>query len=310
MITTDSRYITLARRLILAVHNTLGYTRDLQARLPGATDDHPLQGGLRIGKLLPEDDESGQGDGQYFHYLTRWMPTLSRMTVTTGEPWYNNQAIELAQLALQKFKHNGDDGQPQLHWKMNINLNTPQVSPEGSIDPIDGYVTYRLLQDTAKDETVLQHEISILKTMLDRACERQPTDDPLDLGMLLWLTSHLHDQEGWAHTLSSKTINALHESRRRSYFDRPMAQRVAYREFGAALGLYCHSCGSPEHSKTAALAEHIVQAWEDVGVVASYGDGHTKEDGPITAVMYAAALLADAKKAMESKDNTGNPGGT
>lgn len=191
--TKDFRYFNLAKRLVLAVHNTLGYHRHLHTRLSRATEDYPVQGGLRIGKLLPEGDESGQGDGQYFHYLTRWMYALSQITAITGEPWYNEQAIELARVAIRKFRHEEEEEKPKLRWKMSIDLEWPQVALEGSIDPVDGYVTFRLLQGTVKNETVLQDKVASLKAMLDRACDRQPSTDPLDLGMLLWLTSHLHD---------------------------------------------------------------------------------------------------------------------
>jgi hypothetical protein len=54
-------YLTLARRLVEAVHTVLGRTRDGSSRLPPATDAEPLKGGLRIGKI----QESGSdGDGQ------------------------------------------------------------------------------------------------------------------------------------------------------------------------------------------------------------------------------------------------------
>jgi hypothetical protein len=35
---------------VAAVHTTLGFERDGGARLPGASEEHPTRGGLRIGK--------------------------------------------------------------------------------------------------------------------------------------------------------------------------------------------------------------------------------------------------------------------
>ena len=54
---------------------------------------HPTAGGLRIGKPLPERgarepiDErlEWDRDGQYFHYLTKWMHALCQAAWFTGE---------------------------------------------------------------------------------------------------------------------------------------------------------------------------------------------------------------------------------
>src|SRR5699024_8730981 len=59
---SSEKYLTLAKRLVHAVHEVLGRTRDGTERLPSATEEEPLKGGLRIGKI----QESGpDGDGQY-----------------------------------------------------------------------------------------------------------------------------------------------------------------------------------------------------------------------------------------------------
>ena len=80
--TSDPRYIAIARRLVQHVHDILGFTRDGKLRLPGASEEDPLAGGLRIGKPEAGGDD---GDGQYFHYLTVWQYALNRMTLITGE---------------------------------------------------------------------------------------------------------------------------------------------------------------------------------------------------------------------------------
>jgi hypothetical protein len=36
-----------------------------------------------------------------------------------------------------------------MHWKMSIDLRRPAVMSEGNLDPFDGFVTYRLLQEHA-----------------------------------------------------------------------------------------------------------------------------------------------------------------
>jgi hypothetical protein len=68
---------------------------------------HPTIEGLRIGKKLNErkSDEpyderlEWEQDGQYFHYLTKWMHALNRTTEVTGDLRYNRWALELAKTA-------------------------------------------------------------------------------------------------------------------------------------------------------------------------------------------------------------------
>jgi hypothetical protein len=92
--TGEERFRELALRLIEKVHGDLGRHRKdepRQGRLGSATEDHPTRAGLRIGKPLPERGPEErmdprlewERDGQYFHYLTKWMVALdlsSRVT--------------------------------------------------------------------------------------------------------------------------------------------------------------------------------------------------------------------------------------
>ena len=72
---------------------------------------HPTAGGLRIGKSLKERgpqepfDErlEWDRDGQYFHYLTKWMHALCRAAFATGEASYARWAIELGETAFRQF---------------------------------------------------------------------------------------------------------------------------------------------------------------------------------------------------------------
>ncbi len=36
-----------------------------------------------------------------------------------------------------------------MYWKMSIDLSRPLVTSEGNLDPYDGYVTYRIVDDAA-----------------------------------------------------------------------------------------------------------------------------------------------------------------
>jgi hypothetical protein len=76
-------------------------------------ESHPTCGGLRIGKPHPErradepmdEQREWDRDGQYFHYLTRWMHALDQVTRSTGRPLFNRWARELALAAHRAFTH-------------------------------------------------------------------------------------------------------------------------------------------------------------------------------------------------------------
>ena len=55
------------------------------------------------------------GDGQYFHYLCAWMFTLSRMSVATGDPKYNQMGIQLAKGIHDKFVWREGTGETTQH---------------------------------------------------------------------------------------------------------------------------------------------------------------------------------------------------
>ena len=107
--TGDGHYLGLALALVDRVHDVLGKHRadDLRVGwLSGLPEQvgalHPTCGGLRIGKSLPErrahepfDPEmEWDRDGQYFHYLTRWMHALDQVARATGQPPGRNFAVK------------------------------------------------------------------------------------------------------------------------------------------------------------------------------------------------------------------------
>ena len=51
------------------------------------------RGGLRIGK--PHSEGHLDGDGQYFHYLTKWAFALDRMSLACGDPKYHRWAVQV-----------------------------------------------------------------------------------------------------------------------------------------------------------------------------------------------------------------------
>ncbi|KAG9050649.1 hypothetical protein FS837_003749 [Tulasnella sp. UAMH 9824] len=300
-ITSNPLYLELGKRLITTVHDTLGKTRDLSARLPGATDANPLRGGLRIGKVDEEDDPEGDGDGQYFHYLSIWMFALNRTAVVTGDSWYNDQAMELARnVLIGKFLVNPDSPRPRMFWKMSIDLSQPAVFSEGNLDPIDGYVVYKLLQKTNGGKG-LEKELEALRKIVDAKWRDYSSTDPLDLGMTLWTVHLIKDDEGeeWAKAITRKAMACLRRLvDEKSYFEKPTSRRLAFREFGTAMGVRCLGHLAREW-EVGHLADDIAREWEASGLVPEPTPQKKKamegsrlaELMPITQVMYASALV-------------------
>src|SRR5512135_1450677 len=108
--TRDEQYKKRALHLVDQVHFILGRHRDDDPRngwISGLSEQEgrlrPTRGGLRIGKgmneRIPGDPYDAQSewdrDGQYYHYLTKWMHALNKVSTITGDPTCNRWAIEL-----------------------------------------------------------------------------------------------------------------------------------------------------------------------------------------------------------------------
>ena len=89
-------------------------------------------------------------DGQYFHYLVKWMHALDCVARTTGESRYAEWAIELAKVVHASFVHASPPAnRKRIYWKMSIDLTYPLVAAMGQHDPLDGLVTCEQLMATA-----------------------------------------------------------------------------------------------------------------------------------------------------------------
>ncbi|KAJ5654338.1 hypothetical protein N7490_001341 [Penicillium lividum] len=291
---SDDRYLQLARRLIETVHDVLGRTRDGLSRLPGATESNPLGGGLRIGKA---NERGSDGDGQYHHYLTVWMFALNRMAMASGDMEYNRQAVNLARAIHPKFFVDRSVPYPRMMWKMSMDLSSPLVSSEGNLDPIDGFVVFRILQATAAKagyEEVLAQEIDDYKRVMERKGEHFVSSDTLDLGMTLWTAHWFFEKEKWASNLANRCFEQMYNLFEiDQYLTRNIKFRLAFREFGTCMGCSCQAQQTTDKERAAELktwADTIISAW-DPYMELSISDNLTPEDlRPITRVMYASAL--------------------
>ncbi|MDH4106767.1 MAG: hypothetical protein OEW35_00475 [Gammaproteobacteria bacterium] len=327
----DRRDLDLAVALVDQVHAVLGRHRPGDTRrgwisgLPEeAGREHPTAGGLRIGKPLPErarDEPADERiewdrDGQYFHYLTKWMHALARMAAVTGSDRYLRWAIELATAALAGFVAPTRTGDAQrLYWKMSVDLSYPLVSSSGLHDPLDGYLTFSELQhararfpaDALGD---IGAEVTLLGAMLDG--QYWHTDDPLGIGGLLVDAHRALELTGQGALpdrslvprLTAAAAESLQFYAAHAGLSLPADNRLAFRELGLAIGLHAvpmiarAAAGQPEpvrHSarllvRHVALAERIERFWREP----RHQQSHTWRDHEdINAVMLATSLLPD-----------------
>ena len=264
--TGEEHYQGDAKRLVSQVHRVLGRHREDDSRqgwISGLDEkegeQHPTQGGLRIGKELrergpdePYDDHlEWERDGQYFHYLTKWMHALDCLARVTGDSVYNQWAVELAKSAHARFTYTPSGGGPKrMYWKMSIDLSYPLVPSMGQHDPLDGLITYQQLQATAMKlgaphaESPLGSEIAEMTAM----CEglTWTTDDPLGIGGLLSdafrlaqliISSNLRESGRLVLLLRDAELG-LEAFVRSRPLNASADYRLAFRELGLSIGLH------------------------------------------------------------------------
>lgn len=262
--THDRTWQELALRLVDQVHAVLGRHRSDELRtgwLSGLDDKegerHPTAGGLRIGKKLNErrpgepHDEGTEWDrdGQYFHYLTKWMHALSRVSRVTGDKAYARWALELAATTHERFVYLPPAGRSKrMYWKMSIDLRRPLVPSMGQHDPLDGLLTYSELQVAAGDCARAAWpgldagiaELAVICREMNWA-----TDDPLGIGGLLadaWRMAQLIAKDGFRETdllenVLASALDGLHAFAADNPLKYRAAYRLAFRELGLAIGL-------------------------------------------------------------------------
>ncbi len=260
----NQNYLDLALRLVDQVHHTLGQHRADDSRagwISGLNQEagelHPTKGGLRIGKQLkerrPEEplDErlEWDQDGQYYHYLTKWMHALHGVSRVTGNPTYNLWAVELAQTAHAKFTYlPPGGGQKRMYWKMSIDLNYPLVHSMGQHDPLDGLLTYSEVQLTAARNSGQQPQPNLdaeIGDMID-ICRGKSwaTDDPLGIGGLLSDTSRIAQlmimgsfpYKSLLETILDSALLGVDSFVKSGSLEFPADYRLAFRELGLSIG--------------------------------------------------------------------------
>jgi hypothetical protein len=260
--------LVLAQRLVQQVHEVLGVAR---------SGEHPTARGLRIGKPLPERqphepydaEREWERDGQYFHYLTKWMHALQRMAGATGDERYRMWGVELMQAAHQAFVH------PRgMYWKMSVDLTRPLVPSMGAHDPLDGLVEAASLglEREARD--------------FARICEGRgwATSDPLGAGGLLITAARL-ERLGMRSAQLAEEAEASVDAAART-IGGPAARRLAFRELGFALGLHTDERYLP-------LATELERFWLEPAnqSAESWGEHRDINDVSLAAALAPAGAL-------------------
>jgi len=283
--TGDRRFLDASLELVDQVHQALGRHRDDDRRrtgwISGLSEQegarHPTCGGLRIGKRTPERtaeepfDErlEWDRDGQYFHYLTKWMHALSRVALSTGEARYLDSAVELAAAAHRGFVHRDEaDGTMRLFWKMSVDLSRPLVSSMGQHDPLDGFVTFSLLEaltGRASNDAALAREREDMRLMCTNG--RWATHDELGIGGLLCDAALMAQLVAAGAPADGDLLDRVVADARRSLdfwrahhrLHAPAEMRLAFRELGLAIGL--QSLESMREALEFCPARFVHQEW-------------------------------------------------
>jgi hypothetical protein len=262
--TGNAGWRRLALTLVDQVHQVLGRHRPDDSRSgwisgldEAAGRRRPTAGGLRIGKRL---NERGPGapvdermewdrDGQYFHYLTKWMHALDCVARTTRDATYLRWALDLARAAHAGFVTVRADGSRHMCWKMSTDLSYPQVPSMGHHDPLDGFVTFRQLQTSCG--VLGTEEVPAIQGAVDDMAElcagrNWITEDPLGIGGLLGdayrLLQMIRDgglnDSGMLAEVLGDARQGLEIFAGHRLLQRPADQRLAFRELGLAIGLH------------------------------------------------------------------------
>jgi hypothetical protein len=333
--TGDQIYRRCATDLVDKVHWVLGRYRPDDMRrgwISGLDEEsgrqHPTSGGLRIGKPLgerpagePIDERlEWDRDGQYFHYLTKWMHALCRTGFVTGDSSYSRWAVELGEAAFKGFVRRSRSGEVAgVYWKMSTDLSRPLVAATGQHDALDGFITFREAR-LAASKMPIDAGVADLSggiKSLSGLCQHRDwtTDDPLGLGGLLFDACRLCQLPGQHHSGDVPLLKEITDACERGIvafrnsrnLARPAPHRLAFRELGLAIGLRAlpiiAGAAKPIHGAadplwhSGSLADEIVSAWLPY---AQKPDDSWHAHRDINDVMLATALIPDTFLSIDS----------
>ena len=110
---------------------------------------------------------------------------------------------------------------------------------------------------------MLVEEIGDYEKIVSTKWEGYNSSDPLDLGMTLWTAHWFAESDEWAWGLQQMARRGLTQLWEEGYFDGNTKKRLAFCEFGTALGMICGSDGDDWERR----AEQLTTTWENAGLV-------------------------------------------
>lgn len=264
--TGDNKFKSLALSLVDQVHEILGRYSENDTRtgwISGLDEGegrlHPTAGGLRIGKKMnergPTDSFDEQmewdRDGQYYHYLIKWMHALQCVGRATSDRVYFRWAKELAKRMHAGFAFTSAlDGRKYIYWKMSIDLSRPLVPSMGLHDPLEGFIIYSQLQAGKCDEPEASSGLDLCSEIRELAevCRGMnwATEDPLGIGGLLCnalqvaqlMVSNRFEQGNMLLALLDASLLGLESFLKMNTLLLPAHYRLAFREFGLSIGIH------------------------------------------------------------------------
>jgi len=346
--TGEQTFLQLALKLVDQVHQVLGRHRQDSVHsgwLSGLDGEqawqHPTVGGLRIGKRLDERQAGEpvntalewEQDGQYFHYLTKWMHALDCVSRVTDKGIYNQWALELARVAHAAFTYTlPAGGTKRMFWKMSIDLSRPLVESMGQHDPLDGLITWQQLEATAKrfSETPSGPKLNTEIEDMVAMCKglTWATEDALGIGGLLTdayklvqlIDIHQLQETARLEALLHDIEHSLQAFVTHNQLNLPAEYRLAFRELGLSIGLHAidgmqkRIKQSPAHftnarqltallsnlSRFCRIHELIENFWSEPG----HQSAKTwKEHADINNVMLATSLAPDGYLQLQKTGN-------
>ncbi|HUJ36847.1 MAG TPA: hypothetical protein VLW88_04130 [Hyphomicrobium sp.] len=256
--------------LLVSLHEVLGGDNFIDEAQSVVTEVDRVLGrprGIRIG-------EEPDRDGQYFHYLAMWLYALAMLA--RYEPSCRTKGIELVHQIHDPFVLPGRG----VLWKMTEDLRGPYPGYGfGALDAFDGYVSYRML-----DETELAPEIGEMRQLIEREAGKLVITQDLGLGMMLWM-SHFFPEEPWARVQRQRCLHMLDAMWvGEGFFCREPASRglkFAFTNYGVSVGLQAVNA-MPER------VERLNEFFE------GYRSGDDYDKAAITHVMACSSHFAGA----------------
>mgnify|MGYP000272676830 CR=1 FL=1 len=286
-------YRAAAHRLIHVVHDCLGQPRSDTDKTMQMTKDMASPNGnvgLRIGKAHHRQvtDAGMSYDGQYWHYIDKWLLALSRA----------GRVEDGCRIGKSVFPYffdagpNGDGSQGGIRWKLSVDATPPPSLQRAyaSDDTLVALIVFSILerQRQNKDSSTVIPSLAPEIAMLEKSLEfykPRVTDDPLGWGLEALYDQFLqgHPRRQALHSLHQRALHPSHFS-------------LPFRLYGAMIGA---RIAGKEVAPTSMVNDLIVQSLEYQAGAIQRG---YEEHSTINRVMLATVLLCPGQLGKQPKD--------